>query len=141
VLNVGRTEDAAFGPEEVQLLEEVARPLAIAFENALSFRQAESYRQESLAQRDRLQLLLDTNNQLLAQPESYAKRLSVLAMAKVFVDHDYAGLVIWDREANELRVEANTYYDARGVFEPRVVLPLGLAPSSVTFAEQRIRTF
>jgi len=141
VLNVGKTEDAAFGAEEVQLLEEVARPLAIAFENALSFRQAERYRQESLAQRDRLQLLLDVNNQLLAQPESYAKRLSVLGMAKVFVEHDYAGLVIWDGEANELRVEANTYYDARGVLEPRVVLPLGLAPSSVTFAEQRIRTF
>jgi formate hydrogenlyase transcriptional activator len=62
-------------------------------------------------------------------------------MAKVFVDHDYAALVIWDGEANELRVEANTYYDARGVLAPRVVLPLGLAPSSVTFAEQRTRTF
>jgi formate hydrogenlyase transcriptional activator len=141
VLNVGKTEDEAFGPEEVQLLEEVARPLAIAFENALSFRQAERYRQESLAQRDRLQLLLDVNNQLLAQPESYAKRLSVVGIARRFVEHDYAGLVIWNAEASELRVEANTYYDARGVMEPRVVLPLGLAPSSVTFAEQRTRTF
>jgi len=141
VLNVGKTKDEAFAAEEIELLEEVARQLAIAFENALSFRQAERYRQESLAQRDRLQLLLDINNHLLAQPESYSKRLSVLAMARPFVDHDYAALVIWDGEASELRVEANTYYDARGVLEPRVVLPLGLAPSSVTFAEQRTRTF
>ena len=141
VLNIGKREDDAFAADEVAMLEEVAAQLAIAFENALSFRQADRYRQESIAQRDRLQLLLDVNNQLLAQPESYAKRLSVLAMARVFVDHDYAALVIWHREANELRVEANTYYDARGVLAPRVVLPLGLAPSSVTFAEQRIRTF
>jgi formate hydrogenlyase transcriptional activator len=141
VLNVGMTEDDAFAPEDVELLEEVAQQLAIAFENALSFQQAERYRQESLAQRDRVQLLLDVNNQLLAQPDSHAKRLSVLSMARPFVDHDYASLVIWDSEANELRVEANTYYDARGVLEPRVVLPLGRAPSSVTFAEQRTRTF
>ena len=141
VLNVGKPEDDSFSPAEVELLEEVARQLAIAFENALSFREAERYREESLAQRDRLQLLLDINNQLLAQPESYAKRLSVVGMARPFVDHDYASLVIWHAEANELRVEANTYYDARGVLEPRVVLPLGLAPSSVTFAEKRIRTF
>jgi formate hydrogenlyase transcriptional activator len=141
VLNIGKPDDDPFGPDEVELLEEVARQLAIAFENALSFQRAERYRQESLAQRDRLQLLLDVNNQLLAQPESHAKRLEVVGMARRFVDHDYAGLVIWDAEANELRVEANTYYDARGVLEPRVVLPLGLAPSSVSFAEQRIRTF
>ncbi|HEV8392633.1 MAG TPA: sigma 54-interacting transcriptional regulator [Vicinamibacterales bacterium] len=141
VLNIGKPNDDPFSPDEVALLEDVASQLAIAFENALSFSQAERYRQESLAQRDKLQLLLDVNNQLLAQPESYAKRLSVLAMARLFVDHDYASLVIWDAEANELRVEANTYYDARGVLEPRVVLPLGLAPSSVAFAEQRIRTF
>jgi formate hydrogenlyase transcriptional activator len=142
VLNVGKPEDNAFTPDEVELLEEVARQLAIAFENALSFRQAERYRQESLAQRDRLQLLLDVNNQLLAQPDSHAKRLSVVGIARRLVDHDYAALVIWDGEANELRVEANTYYDARGVLEPRVVLPPGaLAPSSMTFAEQRTRTF
>jgi formate hydrogenlyase transcriptional activator len=141
VLNVGKPDDEAFSPGEVELLEEVARQLAIAFENALSFREAERYREESQAQRDRLQLLLDVNNQLLAQPESYAKRLSVVGMARRFVDHDYAALVIWHAEANELRVEANTYYDARGVLEPRVVLPLGLAPSSVAFKEQRTRTF
>jgi formate hydrogenlyase transcriptional activator len=141
VLNIGKPEDASFGAEEVDLLEEVARQLAIAFENALSFEQAERYRQESQAQRDRLQLLLDVNNQLLAQPESHARRLSVLAMARPFVEHDYAALVIWDAETNELRVEANTYYDARGVFEPRVVLPLNLTPSGVTFVEQRTRMF
>ena len=141
VLNIGKPDDNSFSPDEVELLEEVARQLAIAFENALSFQQAERYRRESQAQRDRLQLLLDINNQLLAQPESHAKRLSVVGMARRFVDHDYAALVIWDAEANELRVEANTYYDARGVLEPRVVLPLGLAPSSIAFKEHRTRTF
>jgi formate hydrogenlyase transcriptional activator len=141
VLNIGKPEDGAFQPDEVELLEEVARQLAIAFENALSFRRAERYRQESQAQRDRLQLLLDVNNQLLAQPESYAKRLSVVGIARPFVEHDYAALVIWDADASELRVEANTYYDARGVLEPRVTLPLGRSPSGLTFVEQRIRTF
>jgi transcriptional regulator with GAF, ATPase, and Fis domain len=141
VLNVGKPEDDAFAPDEVELLEEVARQLAIAFENALSFRQAERYRQESLAQRDRLQLLLDVNNQLLAQPESYTKRLSVLSMARRFVELDYAALIIWNAESKELCIEANTYYDSRGVMEPRQSLPLKASPSGIAFSEQRVRTF
>ena len=107
-------------PDEVELLEEVGQQLAIAFENALSFRAAERYRQESLAQRDRLRLLLDVNNQLLAQHESHATRLSVLARARrVRRATTTPALVIFDAEANELRVEAHTYYDERGVIEPR----------------------
>jgi formate hydrogenlyase transcriptional activator len=141
VLNIGKNADDSFQPDEVELLEEVARQLAIAFENALSFREAERYRQDSLAQRDRLQLLLDVNNQLLAQPDSYAKRLSVLSMARQFVHHDYAALVIWNGETNELCIEANTCYDARGVMEQRQSMPLGRSPSGLAFSEQRIRTF
>jgi formate hydrogenlyase transcriptional activator len=141
VLNVGKPDDDSFEPDEVELLEEVARQLAIAFENALSFQQAERYREESQAQRDRLQLLLDINNQLLAQPESHARRITVLEAVRPLVEHHYAALVIWDDEASELRIEAHTYYDARGVFEPRLALPLGRSPSGMAFEERRIRTF
>jgi formate hydrogenlyase transcriptional activator len=141
VLNLGKADDGSFAPDEVDLLEQIGRQLAIAFENAFSFQKAERYRQESLEQRDRLQLLLDINNQLLAQPESHARRITVLEIVRPFVDHDYAALVIWDAEASELRVEAHTYYDARGVFEPRLALPLGQSPSGLAFSERRIRTF
>jgi formate hydrogenlyase transcriptional activator len=142
VLNIGKPEDDAFGPEEIALLEEIAQQLSIAFENALSFRAAERYREESNEQRDRMRLLLDINNRLLAQHgESHATRLSVLEMVRSFVSHDYAALVIFDAESNELRVEACTYHDSRGVIEPRLALPLGRSPSGLAFFEQRTRMF
>ena len=141
VLNLGKPDDDSFRPDEVALLEEVGQQLAIAFENALSFRAAERYRQEALVQSDRLRLLLDINNELLAQHESYATRLSVLARARRFVSHDYAALVIFDAEANELRIAAHTYNDDRGVIEPSLALPLGRSPSGVAFFEQRTRMF
>ena len=125
----------------MELLEQIGQQLAIAFENALSFRAAERYRQESIEQRDRLRLLLDVNNQLLAQHESHAMQLSALARAREFVSHDYAALVIFDADANELRIEAHTYYDQRGVIESRRAVPIGRSPSGVAFAEQRIRMF
>jgi formate hydrogenlyase transcriptional activator len=142
VLNIGKPDDAPFAPDEIALLEEIAQQLAIAFENALSFRAAERYREESNQQRDRMRLLLDINNRLLAQHgESHATRLSVLEMVRSFVSHDYAALVILDAESNELRVEACTYHDSRGVMEPRLVLPLGRSPSGLAFFEQRTRMF
>ena len=126
VLNVGKTDDDSFAADEVALLEQIGQQLAIAFENALSFRAAERYRQESIEQRDRLRLLLDVNNQLLAQHESHAMQLSALARAREFVSHDYAGAGdLATREANELRIEAHTYNDQRGVIESSRALPLG----------------
>ena len=141
VLNLGKPDDDSFADDEVELLEQIGQQLAIAFENALSFRAAERYRQESIAQRDRLRLLLDVNNQLLAQHESHSTQLSVLARAREFVSHDYAALVIFDADANELRVEAQTYNDHRGVIESKRVLPIGRSPSGLAFFEQRIRMF
>jgi formate hydrogenlyase transcriptional activator len=141
VLNVGKSDDDEFAADEVALLESIAQQLAIAFENALSFRAAERYRQESMEQRDRLRLLLDINNQLLAQHESHATRLTVLSMARQSVSHDYAALVIYDAESNELRVEACTYNDQRGVMEPKLVLPQGRSPSGLAFFEQRTRMY
>ncbi|MBS0169463.1 MAG: sigma 54-interacting transcriptional regulator [Nitrospira sp.] len=38
-LNVGRRKDAGFGPDDVQLLGQVAQQIAIAVENALAFRE------------------------------------------------------------------------------------------------------
>ena len=140
-LTFGKPEDVPFPADEVVLLEQVARQLALAFENALTFQQAERYRQESQAQRDRLRLLLDVNNKLLAQPESHSLRLSVLADARRVVAHDCAALILHDPDTNELRVEAATYYDHRGVLEPKLVVPRGHALSTIAFEERRTCTF
>ena len=56
VLNLGRREENAFSPDEVQLLMQVANQTAIAVENALAYRQIAELK-DKLAQ-EKLQLLL-----------------------------------------------------------------------------------
>ncbi len=58
-INVGAFREAAFTPENAELLEQIARPVAVAAENALNFQRAER-------ERDRVQLMLEINNAVVS---------------------------------------------------------------------------
>jgi formate hydrogenlyase transcriptional activator len=140
-LNFASPEHDAFPPAEVELLEQIARQMAMAIENATHFQQAERYRREASAQRDRLGVLLEVNNALVSQLDSHSLRLSVLHAVRRAIGHDYASLAIYDRDTRELRIEAMTYYDDRGVMEPRIVLPMDASPAGLTFKGGVTRVF
>jgi hypothetical protein len=61
-----QTDDDSFAADEVELLEQIG-PARHRLRERTQLHAAEHYRQESIEQRDRLRLLIDVNNQLLAQ--------------------------------------------------------------------------
>jgi formate hydrogenlyase transcriptional activator len=119
VLNVGSPEPDAFSFTEIMLLWQIARQLALALENAIYFDRAEQYRFEANAERDRFKLLLDVNNALVSQLDPHQLWTSLLTTLRRHLHHDYASVVVLDRESGTLQLEAATYYDARGVLEPQ----------------------
>src|SRR6185369_9359024 len=88
-------------------------------ENAIYFDRAEQYRFEANAERDRFKLLLDVNNALVSQLDPHELWTSLLTTLRRHLHHDYASVVVLDRESGTLQLEAATYYDARGVLEPQ----------------------
>jgi formate hydrogenlyase transcriptional activator len=140
-LNVAKPDGSGFAEEEVRLLEQIAQQLAVAIENAMHFQQAERYRREATKQRDRLQLLLDVNNALVAQLDSHSFQLSVLAPVRRAVPHDYASLTLYDAESRAMCLEAVTCYDERGETGPGTMLPLGRSPSGIAFTERKALVF
>ena len=140
-LNVAKLGESGFPDEEVRLLEQVSQQLAVAIENAIHFEQADRYRREATAQRDRLRLLLDVNNALVSHLDTQPLQLSVLETVRAAVPHDVASLAIFDPEARALRLEAFTYYDDRGMTEPRTILPLDQSPSGMAFTERKPLVF
>jgi formate hydrogenlyase transcriptional activator len=120
VLSVGSPRPDAFPIGEILLLWQIAQQLALAIENATYFDRAERYRREAADERDRFKLLLNVNNALVSHLTAHSLWSAVLETMRRTVNHDYARLVTIDSGARELRLEADTYYDARGVMEPHV---------------------
>ncbi|HKX29878.1 MAG TPA: sigma 54-interacting transcriptional regulator, partial [Blastocatellia bacterium] len=100
-----RTEDA-FSAEDAELLTQIANQIAIAVENAINFEQAITAREQLRHERDRSQLLLEINNAVVSSlnlPELLEVISPCLRRA---VHHDFAGLLVYDREHHLLRAHA-----------------------------------
>ncbi len=102
-LNVGRLEDHAYSEQEVALLEQIARQIAIPIENARHFEQARRYEREAAAQRDRFRLLLECANALASERElgPLVRKMSNLLYSTL--PYTYAGVSLWDDDVRKLR--------------------------------------
>ena len=65
-LAFGSRVAAAYSDIDVIFLQQVARQVAVAVDNALNFEQAQSVQQQLKEERDRLRLLLDVNNTVVS---------------------------------------------------------------------------
>ena len=66
-VNFGSLTKDAYAPEEIEFMEQAAKQIAIAVENALNFEAAGEYQQQLARERDRLRLLLDVNNAVVSR--------------------------------------------------------------------------
>ena len=65
-LAFGSTREAAYSEPDVEFLQQVARQVAVAVDNALNFDHVQSTQQQLKEERDRLSLLLEVNNAVVS---------------------------------------------------------------------------
>src|SRR5207247_7840141 len=103
---VGSTEAGAYGESDVELLMLVARQVAVAVDNALNYQDARSYQQQLGRERDRLRLLLEINNTLVANLDLRGLFAATSSSLRRVIHHDYTSLALIDAETNQLRLHA-----------------------------------
>jgi formate hydrogenlyase transcriptional activator len=141
VLSFGSRDADQYGADAVAFMEQVAAHVAIAVDNAINFDDAQRLQRELRGERDRLRLLLEMNNLLVSRLE-YPDLLQTLSESlQRVVKHDSASVALVDGESGQLRLQALTYRDARGVLEPHLVLSLDGSPAGVTFRSGAARVF
>src|SRR5208337_741761 len=69
ILSTPKLQGQQFAPEEVEMLRSLASHVAVALECALARDSVELYRRQAEEQRDRLKLLLEINNHIVAKLE------------------------------------------------------------------------
>jgi formate hydrogenlyase transcriptional activator len=141
VLAFGSRDADQYGSDAVAFMEQVAAHVAIAVDNAINFDDAQRLERELRDERDRLRLLLEMNNLLVSRLE-YPDLLQTLSESlQRVVTHDSASVALVDAQSGQLRLQALTYRDERGVLEPHSLQSLESSPAGLTFGSGVARVF
>jgi formate hydrogenlyase transcriptional activator len=121
---MGRPERGAYTPPEVAFAQLVAAQVAVAVDNALHSQEAQALQQQLARERDRLQLLLEVTNSVIANLELRDVLRAVSATLRRVMHCDVAGVILPDAERHQLRVYALDFPDSQGFIREETLIPI-----------------
>ena len=141
-LNFGSLSPNAYTPEDLELMAQVAKLVAVAVENAQSLEAVREHQAALQGERDQLDLLLDVTNAVVTQLDTQALFRAVAPALRRVCHADMAALTLFDPEAGVLRKHA---CDSGKSDAPRplpvVEHSIDASPSGLVFKEGRPHIF
>jgi len=128
-LAFGSRTAAAYSEIDVIFLQEVARQVAVAVDNALNFEQAQSVQRQLKEERDRLSLLLEVNNTVVSALDLHELLNAVSASLRRLVPHEYASLSLYDPETQRLQIHALDFPVSKGLLQEGLSIPVEGSPT------------
>src|SRR6202051_3315052 len=101
-LAFGIAQGDQFSPDDVELMTSVSAHVAVALESAIATDAAQRYQRQLAQERDRLQLLLEINNQVVTQLDVNELFRSAAASIRKFFANDFTGFWLIDKQSNKL---------------------------------------
>src|SRR6516165_435848 len=105
-LSFGSFESDDYNDSEIEFMGQVGQQVAVAVENVLNREAAEAYEQQLARERDRLRMLLDLNNAVVANLDAGRLFYAISACLKGSFRMEYASLGIYDPEVDGFRLHA-----------------------------------
>ena len=102
----GSLDRNAYRSDQIEFMKQVARQVALAVENTLNYEAARRFQEELIRERDRLRLLLEVNNAIVAHLETESLFKAISGSLRETLKVDLASLTLWDPESNQLRRQA-----------------------------------
>jgi formate hydrogenlyase transcriptional activator len=128
-LAFGSRVGAAYSEIDVIFLQQVARQVAVALDNALNFEQVQSVQQQLTEERDRLRLLLEVNNTLVSALDLHQLLNAVSASLRRLVPHEYASISLYDRETHRLQIHALDFPVSKGLLQEGLSVAVDNSPT------------
>ncbi len=136
VLSFGRCTPHQYGEVEIEFLQQVARQVAVAVDNALNFQRAQAYQRQLAQERDRLRVLLEVNNAVVSKLDLRALLNAISASLRRVIHHEYTSLALYEEEKSVMRVLALDFPEGKGLIREEMLVPL---EGSITGAAFRNR--
>jgi formate hydrogenlyase transcriptional activator len=139
VLSLASVREAAFDEDDVELLGQIGKQVAIAVENALNFGSAVEAQKELRRERDRSQLLLDVTNAVISHLDLRELFRVIAERVRKVVDYFAVVMTLYDEESSQLRVHGMEPLPPHGMapFEEGGLHPLEGTPIESAFELRR----
>jgi formate hydrogenlyase transcriptional activator len=136
-MTLGSVREGAYQPTDLTFLEQVAKQVAVAVDNALNFEQAQSVQQQLAREHHVSRLLLDVNNAVISKLDLRELFAAITACLHRVMQFAYISLALYERESNQLRIHALDFPQGRGLMHEDILVPLEIAPSGMAFTSQK----
>jgi formate hydrogenlyase transcriptional activator len=105
-MGLGSSDPCAYHSVDLDFLAQIARQVAVAVENVLNYEAVQCYQRELARERDRLRVVLDVTNAMVANLDLRELFRTVSELLRGLIRHEYASLVLVDAVHGQLRLEA-----------------------------------
>jgi len=104
-------------PQDLELMGSLALHVAVSLETALATARAENYQRELARERDRLQLLLDINNQVISKLDVHEFFRSASALIRKHFGSDFSAFWVLEKDSRQLQQVVMDFPGGKGFLE------------------------
>ena len=133
-MGFGKLEPHHYDRSEVDFMQQVARQVAVAVDNALNFETVRDYQQQLARERDRLRVLLEVNNALVSTLDLRDLFHVIATSLRRVLHHEYTSLALPEPGTNRLRVRALDFSGGQGFIHEEMAVPLDKSPAGHAFS-------
>jgi formate hydrogenlyase transcriptional activator len=137
VLSFGRGTPHHYGEVEIAFIQQVARQVAVAVDNALNLERAQAYQRQLAQERDRLRVLLEVNNAIISKLDLRALLNAISASLRRVIHHEYTSLALFEEDKNKMRVMALDFPQGKGLIHEEMLVPLEGSIAGSAFRNRR----
>ena len=123
-MTLGSVREKAYQPTDFRFLEQVARQVAVAVDNALNFERAQSVQKQFKEERDRLSLVLEVNNAAVSTLNLRELLNALSASLRRLMPHEYASISLYDSETERLQIHALDFPVSKGLIGEGLWVPI-----------------
>jgi formate hydrogenlyase transcriptional activator len=128
-LGFGSLQEASYDGSDLEFLQQVARQVAVAVDNALNFESSQSGQRQLAHERDRLRLLLEVNNAVVSRLDLRDVFAATTASLRRVIPHALASLYLYDSDNEVVSRHALESPSGKGLLQEGFVGPIDSTPA------------
>jgi len=136
-MGFGSLQLRTYQDADLQLMQQVAKQVAVAIDNAFNSEAAIAYQRQLAHERDRQRLLLEVNNAVIAHLELRQLLKAISASLSRVVPHDLAGFALFDHDTQRLSAHALDFPRNQEFVETGDTIPLEGTPEGKAFTSRQ----
>ncbi|HEX4987198.1 MAG TPA: GAF domain-containing protein [Candidatus Binatia bacterium] len=127
-MGFGSLQRKGYPKAAFDIMQQVAKQVAVAVDNALNFEQAQSVQKQLKEEHDRLRLLLEVNNTIVSALDLRELLNAVSTSLRRLVPHEYASLSLYDAETQRLQIHVLDFPASKGLIQEGLWIPVEGTP-------------